>query len=429
MAFTTVTTYEKPSEHVALPDWYSRLYELRQTADNKSRDAYNLRHEGRQLRNETDIKGKWDTYHNNVRLEDRVTEVTRWRDVLQQCLNSVDDEIRKLTEEKSTTERTLEYLNSPLSVIAESLAMRDARSGADLVQDEGDIEIKNELGVIEALKQMLTAKCQTAWEQLNRLKEAQFKLQLDLGNKQDAIDIDRQNLEMDKNCSGTSYKPDPLRIPKNCTPYESWLEHSRYNKLLADNEIAASIKLREAMYVVRERAYNDLKAQNDATDYALRLRVYETQRAKNELEWQRKKMAEEMAKVMREIEDLEEAHLNKTDGLKLAETRLENRIFRPGPELVQDEAQIGLADEVLQLRQTRQDLMDKINAAKATYNGLEELLLRMDSDLDNKNHAMMTDLRCIDIRKRLGMSDRAPPPTQTDVNIQLTRMEDEIPKS
>lgn len=41
------------------------------------------------------------------------------------------------------------------------------------------------------------------------------------------------------------------------------------------------------MYVPRERAKNDLKAQNDATNFALRKRIYETQRIKNELDWQR----------------------------------------------------------------------------------------------------------------------------------------------
>lgn len=41
------------------------------------------------------------------------------------------------------------------------------------------------------------------------------------------------------------------------------------------------------MYVPRERAQNDLTAQNDATNFALRKRIYETQRIKNELDWQR----------------------------------------------------------------------------------------------------------------------------------------------
>lgn len=60
-------------------------------------------------------------------------------------------------------------------------------------------------------------------------------------------------------------------------------------------------------------------------------------------------MVDEMNKLQKEITLLEDASLNKTNGLKLAETRLENRIFRPGPELVQDDAQVNYSLSILLL--------------------------------------------------------------------------------
>lgn len=80
--------------------------------------------------------------------------------------------------------------------------------------------------------------------------------------------------------------------------------------------------------MVRERARNDMLAQRDRVDFTLRKRIYETQKARNEIEWQQLKMREEMTKVIREIQALEDALLAKTDALKLAETRLENRSYR-----------------------------------------------------------------------------------------------------
>lgn len=68
------------------------------------------------------------------------------------------------------------------------------------------------------------------------------------------------------------------------------MEHLRNNKLQADNEVSASGQLREALHSSREKARNDLRAQHDATDYGLRRRIYETQRQKNELQWQRQKV-------------------------------------------------------------------------------------------------------------------------------------------
>lgn len=89
-------------------------------------------------------------------------------------------------------------------------------------------------------------------------------------------------------------------------------------------------KFREALFVVRERARNDMIAQRDRVDFTLRKRIYETQKARNELEWQQLKMKSEMENVVKEIKTLNDHLQAKTDALKLCETRLENRSYRPG---------------------------------------------------------------------------------------------------
>ncbi|XP_063244489.1 tektin-2 [Bacillus rossius redtenbacheri] len=426
---SSVATFEKPIRPTVPPDWLANIRELGQSSQNQQATSFELRHGGRQLRNETGIRTEWDTYHNDLRLEDRVAELSRWKTVLQQCLGAITDEIVQLKDEKAETERKLESMATALNVVAECLSLRDCRQGTDRVQDDAYSELKKELTVLDSLKNLLTNKCHAAWEQLNRLEEVEFKLQVAVENKERAISLDEENLKLDKNCSGISYKPDPLRIPPNCTPYETWLAQSQDDKLKADNEITASNKLREVLYVARERCRNDLKAQHDSTNYMLRRRIYEIRRAKSELEWQRHKTIDEMKKLMKEIEDLKEALEVKTNSLKLAETRLENRMFRSGAELVEDEGQISLKDEVLHLRQTRQDLIDKISAAKGTYNSLENVVVRLDADLANKNHALLTDEHCLDIRERLHAKEQETSATQTDRNIELSRMEHAIPKS
>lgn len=74
------------------------------------------------------------------------------------------------------------------------------------------------------------------------------------------------------------------------TSYESWGDHCRYIKLLADNELADTYKLREALFVSRERARNDMRAQRDCVDFTLRKRIFETQKSRNELQWQQLKV-------------------------------------------------------------------------------------------------------------------------------------------
>ena len=65
---------------------------------------------------------------------------------------------------------------------------------------------------------------------------------------------------------------------------------------------------------------------------------------------------------------------------------------------------------------------------RAAYNALEAHLIRLDQHLTNKQHTLMTDLRCLDMRDTLKTGNMAPPATETDRNIQLTKMEEEVSK-
>ena len=61
---------------------------------------------------------------------------------------------------------------------------------------------------------------------------------------------------------------------------------------------------------------------------------------------------------------MEDALLDKTNKLKLAETRLEHRTYRFGVELTRDDAQYGLTQEVLQLRAAQKVLQNKVDENK-----------------------------------------------------------------
>ncbi|CAG9760477.1 unnamed protein product [Ceutorhynchus assimilis] len=389
----SVVTYEKPLPHIGLADWFAKQWSAQQTNDARRADAFKLRQEARQLRNEATIKTNWDTYHNNVRLGDRITELDRWKETLEVCLQRIEKEVGLLKDEKYETEKEIDGLGIPINIISECIFVRDNRQGAELTFDEGETELKKELSLLENVKKLLIERCQAAWEKHNKLNEVRFKLSLEINNRHESIEIDKHQLSLDKNCADISFRTDPLRIVKNSLPNESWLEHSSYLNSLAENELAETLKMREALFIDREHAKNDISAQRDRVDFILL------------------------------------ALQPNADALKLVETRLENRSNRPGFELSRDEVEQGLKEEVLQLRQTRDDLKDKINCARATYNALEEQQVLIDRELDSKNQSLKTDIQCLDLRAQLRIGSFAAPETETDRNILLTRMEKEIPST
>ncbi|KAK0168055.1 hypothetical protein PV327_001894 [Microctonus hyperodae] len=423
----SMTIYEKPTSHLSPQDWYAKQWELQQSMNSLISDAVEVRNTARTLRNETKIRTEWDTFMNNSRLEDRVKEISQWKDVFETLLNDLAVEKNLLREARSEAENDLENIQHPLQVTAQCISMRDCRRGTELTYDEADTELKKELRVIESMRKPLTEKVQAAWEKLNKLEEVTFQVNLEFEDKRDALEIDKDNANLNRNSAGISYKPNALRIPKNAHTYESWIEHCRCIKSLAESEMSDTHNFRDMMNVMRKRARNDIEAQQDATDFALRKRIYQTQKAKNDMDWETKTTEQEMELLLKEIRRLEDALRHKTDAVKCAETRLENRTYRPGYELCRDEAEFGLRDEVLQLRQTKEELKAKIDCAKATYNALEPLLIRIKRNLDDKQHSMTTDVMCLDMRSTIKTGDRARLSNETDRNIALTHLENEIP--
>lgn len=65
-----------------------------------------------------------------------------------------------------------------------------------------------------------------------------------------------------------------------------------------------------------------------------------------------------------DIRSLEQKIRDKINPTKLAQTRLENRTYRPNVELCRDEPQYGLTDEVKQLAATKAALEEKLRQAQ-----------------------------------------------------------------
>ncbi|KAM8713607.1 hypothetical protein ACLKA7_013859 [Drosophila subpalustris] len=432
MAFQSVVTMDKPLQHISLADWNARVMGLRNVADARRADAFAMRHSSRILRNETRIESDWATIETNDALADRIVELNSWRQIIQRTYERIEVEIHALQEEKDITERELAALSGPIAVISEVLTNRDGRLGSELTYDEPDTEIKNELRILENNQRLLAERCQKAWAKLTRLEEVRFKISMEIESKVEAVDLDTVQLALNRNSAGISYKPDPMRNPKNSCSYESWLEHVKNMKQLAENEMADTSAIRESLFVCREKARNMLQAQQDQAEHSIRKRIFETQRARNELEWQKLKMKEEMESAICEIRSLEDSLRDKSDSLKLAESRLENRAQRRGMELCLDHAHDMLCQEVEKLREIRRCLKDKIDDSKANFNLLSDHAQKIDVDLENKQHSLMTDIRALDLRMRLKGGEYGRQTmnasAQTERNIVLTHMEEEIPK-
>ena len=381
-------------------DWFTNNYAVSTNSERSRQSSFGVRQDAAFMRNDTNIKTRWDQHDNNTRLSDRIEDIRKWKDIMEDCLNRINREIALLTEAKDTTEAELAALEIPLEVANENLTMRDSRKGIDLVRDDVERELRKEVEVIEGAKRLLQERCKQAFDQLLVLQEARQEVLRDLRDKAVAlgIDVDQYNLTEDMAPGGLSFKPDPCRIAPGTTTPQQWEDYSRYNRDRADAEIGASQRLREAMTHSLAKAANDIAAQRNAVDYALRRRIHEQERARGELEWQRQNLEGEIARLEAECRALEDAIRDKINPLKLAMTRAENRQERPGIELCYDDPQMGLCAEISELKGTMSALEQKLKEARHALQNLENNLHRVNEELALKNASITLDKRSQDVR-------------------------------
>lgn len=125
---------------------------------------------------------------------------------------------------------------------------------------------------------------------MNELIEVRFKLKIDIEDKREAEDIDSEQLALNKDSALVTYKVDPLRVPRNSCTYNGWMENCKELKQLTEKELKESYNIRESLFVSREKTKNLLIAQQEKTELTIRRRIFETQRQRNEIQWQKTKV-------------------------------------------------------------------------------------------------------------------------------------------
>ncbi|XP_014774178.1 tektin-2 isoform X1 [Octopus bimaculoides] len=402
--------------HYQPKDWFTNNYSISTNSEREQKASTNCRQEGRYLRNETYAQTKWDEYHNNIRLGDRVDQIRKWKEILEKVLQDLDEEIGDLSVSKDLAEQQLEDMNLATDVNVENLTLREGHYGIDLTEDDPELELRKETQVINGIKALLQQRISESFEQLVRLQEARQQVQADFQDKNIAMDIDIDQYNLSHKSPNISFKPDPLRVPKGSTTPCEWEEFSHYNAQRAEAEVRGSRTLRETIHHNLQQARNDLETAQKSTGYSFRKRMHEYERAIKELEWQKKNLEEEIAELENDIRELNLAIANKRGPMKLAQTRLENRTCRPSVELCRDAPQYGLTDEVKQLEATIAALEEKLKQSQHSLDSLQKNLHTVNDELDRKNNSLMLDKRCMDVRERL----KTQPKSTTERNITMT---------
>jgi tektin-1 len=102
------------------------------------------------------------------------------------------------------------------------------------------------------------------------------------------------------------------------------------------------------------------------------------------------------------IDRLRNAIAAKEDPLKLAETRLDNRQYRPNVELCRDPVQFRLVEEVGQIETNIARLQQRLGQTLESLKGLERRKLELEDEIAIKENTLRIDeAECQALRKSI----------------------------
>lgn len=178
----------------------------------------------------------------------------------------------------------------------------------------------------------------------------------------------------------------------------SWNEFSQHNCNVAANERESSRQLREQTVNLQNSSRCDLKAQNNAVDQAVRIRVNEMEQAKNELSFNRRETLLEISHAEQQIQSLKESIQSQVNPMQVAQTRYANREQRPNVELCHDHVEEGLKAQVHQLMVDTQNLQYQLESVYDRRKELRQTLSRIEDDLASKMLSLELDNQCLSLR-------------------------------
>lgn len=172
---------------------------------------------------EKTVKGQTDVKY---RIEERLEDMTFWKNELNTELEKVKAEATLLTDIKRNISRSLQDLEAPLHIAQECLRHREGRQGIEKARDLIEEKLLEEVDNLRNSRQKFGELHSLIERQLTDLRNAQHALEEDVAHKEQTMCIDRICRELDNYSRGLSYRGGIEKTAIATTTAETWIEAS-----------------------------------------------------------------------------------------------------------------------------------------------------------------------------------------------------------
>ncbi|KAM9305005.1 tektin-4 [Gastrophryne carolinensis] len=359
------------------------------------------RHDNKQLAAELEARAQRSQADATKKLGERLLDVHYWRSELDTHIRDLTAETELLLQCKNRLQRALDATHIPFTISSDNLQCRERRVGGELVRDGAELELIKELELIRNVQELLKRTLEQTVQQIRMNRDAKEKLEMDWSDKVEAYDTDDKCGRYNNQSTDIQFHHNSSRYEDNTSTPESWAQYSHDNIYRAEKERLASINLRSLIDNILQDTSEDIRSQCDNVNSALAKRCEEVEDTKRKLEHHLSKTLEEIAEQENNIAALKQAIQDKEAPMKVAQTRLHQRSYRPNVELCRDPVQYRLVSEVGELTESVELLKQKLEEAEQCLRNLEDTRMSLEKDIANKANTLFIDReKCITHRTR-----------------------------
>ncbi|XP_064553973.1 tektin-4 [Drosophila montana] len=333
------------------------------------------------------------------KLRQRSQVICKWKSTLENAIRAMTDEIFMVDEERNRLRKALVVLGVPESIVKECIEKRCGRPDTELVRDNAEEELVNELALIAEIRRQLSKTMDDFEAQQMENRAAKQRLEFDWSDKQEAYEIDTVNVGLNNTSRTIMFHVGATRQPPEQSSEKYWEHFSLETLEECEKCRQRSAALRSILNAILLNGARDIRTQADVVEKALTSRINCTQEAVQRFENDLHRVLQDLADTEMRIEQLHGRIRSFDAAMKVAQTRMHNRSFRPNVESCRDVAQQRLIDEVHTIQSSVTAMLHELKSAEETKEALVGVRSALEREIMLKRRTLFVDRdRCMVLR-------------------------------
>ncbi|KAM6407566.1 tektin-4 [Rhynochetos jubatus] len=382
-------------------EWHQRNSDLYHKAFIGGEQAERGRAEAKELVEHAAAIAQRTQQDSMATLGQRLQDIHFWKVELQKEIEDLDAETGLLAAQKLRLERALDATEVAYAIATDNLQCRERRQPPDLVSDEVERELLKEADLIRNIQELLKRTVMQAGNQMRLNRDHKEICEMDWSDKVETYNIDDKCGRYNSQSTNVQFHPSSVTFEESASTPETWAKFSHDNICRAEGEKLASINLRVLIDNILHDVSEDLRMQCAAVNEAFAKHCEELFDTKHKLEYHLKNILEQIGDEEANIAALKQAIKDKEAPVKVTQTRLYDRSFRPNIELCRDEAQFRLIRETEELVEYIESLKEKLLESEQSLRNLEDTRMNLEKEIAVKTNSIFIDRqKCMAHRTR-----------------------------